>query len=590
MNTLRNTTNSTVIASALSNYINVVSNSNASLNSTYTLSIQQIDSYLAGISNANVTVNTTNSILVAQQPDQGNGIIVLGASFTRGIGGQVVNSNNADQTLSANLSVAAVLSNSSLVGVKSLNMLIINKPSAFEKVDNVTNKTLASSIVVASLVTTDSTPRRLNISLFFQVLAEYRPNVSAQFFCSFFDNQGLQWNESGCTAPQYNAALMRYECTCDHLTSFALIWLPQSATTNSTSSNTLDAQDIASLVFQSLSILCFLIILLHATVVRFTDPSARLSTYQLLPLISTASTSVLFVFYIALGMTVFTRKPDSAETRCFTSASVLMFFVYFFLIFMFCVKTSVGYFNYLRFVLLFPEPSARRLGLMLLISFFISITWVSFAAGFNSNSSFDITQLYQRKLCWFTRNVIHYFLTIPVCLFLLLSIVMLILVARRIIRHVRAATTPHQSYERLKRCVIVLLSSCVTQGVGWLLGPLISLVNPTAGNVLGWFFIILNGLEGLWSIILYLIIRTKHIDEPKRVKAFKEMEKARISVPDKNKKTTDENTDAESRARRTTSDRDYEMAEEERSTLFTDLRDVRSTKWPGIDLIETTVF
>jgi hypothetical protein len=313
VNTLRNTTNSTVIASALSNYINVVSNSNASLNSTYTLSIQQIDSYLTNISNVNVTVNTANSILVAQQPNQGNGLIVLGASFTRGVGGQIVNNNNEDQTLSTNLSTAAVISNTSLVGIKSLNMLIINKPTAFEKVDNVSNKTLASSIVVASLVATDSTPRSLNISLFFRVLAEYQPNVSAQYLCSFYDNQALQWNQSGCSAPPYNPALVRYECSCNHLTSFALIWLPQSAATNSTSNSTstLDAQDIASLVFQSLSILCFLIILVHASIVRFTDPSTHLSNYQLLPLISAASTSVLFVFYIALGMTVYTRQPDA---------------------------------------------------------------------------------------------------------------------------------------------------------------------------------------------------------------------------------------------------------------------------------------
>jgi hypothetical protein len=357
--------------------------------------------------------------------------------------------------------------------------------------------------------------------------------------------------------------------------------------TNS-SSTTLNAQDIASLVFQSLSIACFLAILVHASVVRFSKSSAHISTYQLLPLISMASTMVLFVFYIALGMTVYTRKPDPAEKRCFTSASVLMFFFYFFLIFMFCVKTSVGYFNYLRFVLLFPEPSFRKLLRLLIISFFISCICVSFAAGFNSNASFDITQLYQRKLCWFSRNVIHYFLTIPVCLFLLLSIIMLIFVARRIIKHVRAATTPHQSYERMKRCVLTLLSSCITQGVGWLFGPLISLVNPSAGEVLGWFFVIFNGLEGLWSIILYLIIRTKHMDESKRTTAAKETEKAKISSPDKYRKTSTDRMDDENRATTRESDRDNEVAEDEISTGFRDLYEMRTIDYPDDEMIQTT--
>ena len=84
----------------------------------------------------------------------------------------------------------------------------------------------------------------------------------------------------------------------------------------------------------------------------------------------------------------------------------------YFLISMFCIKTSVSYFNYLRFINLFPEPSYWKLFILLTISFFISITWTSFAAGFNSNTSFNIIELRGNKLCWFTRDVIYYFMTI----------------------------------------------------------------------------------------------------------------------------------------------------------------------------------
>jgi hypothetical protein len=101
-----------------------------------------------------------------------------------------------------------------------------------------------------------------------------------------------------------------------------------------------------------------------------------------------------------------------------------------------------------------------------------------------------------------------------------------ILVGIRIINHVRNATSPHQSYERMKRCVIILLSSCITQGIGWLFGPFISFINPSAGNILGWVFIIFNGLEGLWAIILYIIIRLQQMDEQKRVIALKDLTKS----------------------------------------------------------------
>ena len=450
----------------------------------------------------------------------------MGASFTRGIGGEVVDSSNIDKVTNSNISVAAIVSNQSLTDVTSLNMLIINKPSSFINVDNSSNKKLASPIIMAT-VRRNNSLSPMNISLYFRIIRAYRPNVSATYLCSFYDPNTLKWNESGCTVPQYIQQFDRYECSCNHLTSFALIWLPQSSTN---SSRTLDAQDIASLVFQSISIISFLAVIIHAIYIRIREPIMSLNAYNLLPLISCASTTILFIFYIALGMTAYTKTSSTDETNCFLSSSILMFFVYFLLIFMFCVKTSVGYFNYLRFVCLFPQPSARKLFIMLLISFFISITCVAFAIGFNSNSSFQITQLIPYKLCWFTHDVLYYFLTIPVCLFILINIITIILVAIHIIKHVRNATSSDQLYKRMRQCVLVLLSSSITQGIGWLVGPFISLISPTAGNVLGWFFIIFNGLEGLWSIILYIIIRLQHMDEYKYVRAARELKKSKEST------------------------------------------------------------
>jgi hypothetical protein len=463
---------------------------------------------------------------MAQQPNQGNNVIVLGASFTPGIGGEVINNTNQDRVISSPLSAAAIISNESLTDVTSLNMLIIDDPTAYENIDNSSNKTLASSIIVIATQRNSSMLTPINVFLYFQVLSQFQPNSThVDYYCSFYDTSNLRWNESGCTKPVYNKTYTRYECSCTHLTSFALLWLP-----NVPNTRNLDAQDIASLVFQSISIVCFLLIIIHAIVIRLRNPLMSLRAYDLLPLISCASTTILFIFYIALGMTAYTKTSSEDQKQCFLSSSVLMFFVYFFLIFMFCVKTSVGYFNYLRFVHLFPQPSHRKLFIMLIISFFISIIWVAFAAGFNSNPSFQITQLIPYKLCWFTRDVIYYFLTIPVCLFILINIILFILVAVRIINHVQNATSPHQSYERMKRCVIVLLSSCLTQGIGWLFGPLITIVQPEAAKVLGWFFIVFNGLEGLWAIILYIIIRSQHMDEQKRVIAYKELTKS-TSLP-----------------------------------------------------------
>ncbi|CAF3371911.1 unnamed protein product [Rotaria socialis] len=513
-----------------------------------TVSISIIEDSLSKLNNISITLRSDTSFLIAQPLNHSSNDILLGARFQRGLGGLSVTNSTVDPSLNSNTSVAAVIAEQSLLDVKSLQMFIIDKPTMYENVDKKTNKSLASSVVMGSVQRVSSESSSMNISLYFKISPEYQPNVSAMYLCSFYDISNSRWNETGCTNPLFNAAFDRYECSCNHLTSFALIWLPQSQI--GSYGRTMRAADIASLVFQSVSIVCFLIVIIHSVAIRAMNPLLKFQTNNLLPLISSASTTILFIFYIALGMTVYTQTPSEKETKCFLSSSVLMFFVYFFLIFMFCTKTSIGYFNYLRFVYLFPEPKLRQLYSLLIISFLVSITWVSFAAGFNANASFSITQLYPYQLCWFTHDVIYYFMTIPVCLFLLLNIFTIIFVSKHIIAHARNATTRHQSYERMKQCVLILLSSCVTQGIGWLFGPFISFVSPTGGDVLEWFFIIFNGLEGVWSIILYIIIQLQGMEEQKRVTAIVELTKTSSIGVSKGEKSSSKNARRKDNAER----------------------------------------
>ena len=525
-------------------------------------------------------MSSNSSYIISQPVNLNSPTFVVGAAFQSNGGPSLVTDNNQSAPVDESVSIAALIDPTTMIGVSTVNMGIIYKPTMYQYIDNSSdNKTLASSIIIPG-VQPNSLSSGIKVALYFQVLPEYAPTVNATYLCSFYDEINLRWNESGCGSPVYNSVYNRYECNCSHLTSFALIWLPQ--TILGTYGQSLRPADIASLVFQSVSIVCFLAIIIHALAIRIFNPLMHLQANDLLPLISCASTTILFIFYIALGMTVYTQTSSSNQTQCFLSSSVLMFFVYFFLIFMFCAKTSVGYFNYLRFVYLFPQPSFRRLNILLIISFFLSIGWVSFAAGFNSNSSFSITQLYPYRLCWFTRNVLYYFLTIPVCIFLLLNFILIIFVAKHIITHARNATSPHQSYERMKRCVLVLLSSCVTQGIGWLFGPFISFVSPTGADVLEWIFIVLNGLEGLWSILLYIIIRSQRIDEQKRVTAAVEITRSSSISANKYR----DQSKREERRRRRSSARTGEIEVVQRNVrrepgpVFSDIGRSGTVNWP----------
>lgn len=403
-----------------------------------------------------------------------------------------------------------------------MRVLILDDPQGYRNLNLSVDQYLVSSVIIASVTKKDS-QLSIDVSLYFQILNYTNLTKDGDYACAFLDTKTYKWSQSGCTPAVYNETYKRYECTCNHLTTFALIWLPK----NIPVTKNLTAQDTASLVFLSLSIIAFILVIIHAVIIRLQNPVFHFKPVDLLPLISSASTTLLFIFFIALSMTMYTG------TSCCTSASVLMFFVYFFLIFMFCVKTSVGFFNYLRFVYLFPEPSFRKLYILLLASFLISIGWTSLAAALNANQSFNVTQAYGNKLYWFSRDSIFYFMSIPVAIFLLLNIVVLILVAKRIIEHVRRATSQYGLYERRKRCVLVLLSSCVTQGIGWLFGPFISMVSsPGAADVLGWFFVIFNGLEGVWTFLLYMIIRSQRLEDSRQISARREHADRTISISD----------------------------------------------------------
>jgi hypothetical protein len=469
-------------------------------------------------------------MFIMSRPTKYSNDIIVGSALKIGMNSEPITSTTKSVVINSNVSAAVIISDYSLDTIDVINVFILGDPTAYQKLPLSKNKFLVSSMIVVDVRGKENQSLTINITLYFQVLNNTNSHKRGKYLCSYLDTDTdtAEWNESGCTEPQYIEEFGRYECNCSHLTSFGLIWLI----------DTQPDQDIASLIFLSLSILCFIAVIVHSITIRLVNPLASLRPRDLLPLLSSASTTLLFIFYIALGMTVYTRTTSESGTKCFLSSSVLMFFVYFFLIFMFCAKTSVGYFNYLRFVYLFPEPSNRKLFVSLIISFFIAITWTSFAAGFNSNPSYNITQFYPYELCWFTRDVIHYFLTIPVCIFLLLNLLTIIFVAKHIINHVRRATSPHQSYERMKRCVLVLLSSCATQGIGWLFGLFTLFGDSTApsSKVLGWFFVIFNGLEGVWSILLYIIIRSQLLEEARRVNESKEHIKKTSSVTVENKK------------------------------------------------------
>ncbi|CAF4397951.1 unnamed protein product, partial [Rotaria sp. Silwood2] len=521
------------LAYYLATYTEAIARQNFSSNLTEHLSPEEIDEKV-GCLNDTASVVRNTSFLISTPLKKGEDAVIGAWLLTEHGGGNITHST-VDERLKNNFSAAAVIQVDSLIDATYLKLFLIGIPKDYLNVSTSMNGVLVSSVIVASLSNTTHTSGRMNISLYFQNQTTKVKNISEDnFLCVYYDNKTRSWNDTGCTKPKYNSNFARYECNCNHLTSFALLWLSPSSLDSK-----LSAEDIASLVFQSISIVCFLALIIHSIVTSVINPNMKLRAMNLLPVISSGSTTLLFIFFIALVLTVHTKPQLPAEQKCFTSATILMFFTYFFLIFMFCTKASIGYFNYIHFVRLFPPPSFNKLYSLLIISFIFSIILVVFAAGFYSNSSFHIISLHANKICWFEKNAIYYFLTIPACIFLLFNISVFILVTKRIVDHVRHATSRHHSYQRMKECVLLLTFSSISQGIGWLIGPFLLVFGSEIGNILSWIFIICNGLEGFWSILLYIKIREKYMSELKHEIAVIDLSKKKRLFIKKHKNIND---------------------------------------------------
>lgn len=483
-----------------------------------------------------------------------SGTTVIGLSFREMIGGDIVDTGNRLSVLGSNITTAIVVSVDSLHKARSFNMLIINDPTPFEKVDSTSNRTIASSIAIATINRINASDNAADVALYFQVVKAPTSSIAVTYVCAFYDSKSSQWNESGCTPPVYNARLDRYECNCKHLTSFALVWLPQVGSSGSIQQAVLDNQDKASIAFQIISICCFIGVVVHAITTKFANPDLYITLRLFLPVISCAVTMILFIFWIAMGLTVYSRfspsssptgnPPDQQKGRqenflgmnsleskldsragssigntaisnvpCLSNEYALMFISYFLIMFMFAVKTSIGYYNYLNYFKCYPPPPLWSLAITLSISFLTGILLMSIAAGLNSNPSNRIAEVYLGKICWFNRNSIHYFLTIPICLCLVINIFVVVRIMQRRIKILLEARSDKEALERLHRSSIIILTSCCVQGLGWLFGPMIFIASQAAAEGLGWLFIIFNALEGIWVVILYVLARKSHMDE-----------------------------------------------------------------------------
>lgn len=207
--------NSTVLAETLSSYINSVSSTNVN----YALDFDKVDE-IVGKLNGTFYTNTTQSFIMAEQVDRTQNLTALGVSFTQGVGGSILRPTATLNTSS--IILGAVVTDRSLADITSLNMLVIADPLEYEKIGDSNTRTLASSVIVVTAERSSPSSPPINVSLYFQPLNKYKPTYVVNASCSYYNQATHKWDNTRCSVPYNNSN--RYECICNHLSTYALIW------------------------------------------------------------------------------------------------------------------------------------------------------------------------------------------------------------------------------------------------------------------------------------------------------------------------------------------------------------------------------
>jgi hypothetical protein len=273
-----------------------------------------------------------------------------------------------------------------------------------------------------------------------------------------------------------------------------------------------NAGDYISIVIQFVSIFSFLYIIGHSVVSKFIEPTA-IRFQAMIPLFSIVSSCLFLIFYLSLQFYVHFTDIDRSTVTCSTAeqginmcniiSQTLMYIAYYFIIFNFTFKVSVGYFSYIRLNCSVERPLLEwsLFRALLAISFCTAGLFLILLIGSNY-AYLPFTQLTPYQICWFIPQVIHFYLTVPVGLSVAISGLIFLRFCYIIFRH---RTRLGAQSGLLPRICLIVLISCITQSIPWLLGPLVAV-----SNIFTWLFTISNALEALWSLLLYrFILRLK---------------------------------------------------------------------------------
>lgn len=352
-----------------------------------------------------------------------------------------------------------------------------------------------SIIIVSPIVGVhipNNAPRLINMSFIDM------KRSSGKYSCVFWHFN--QWNDTGCSYFM-DSQLNRHFCSCNHTTSFALIFIPHKTTSFST---------VPSIFVAVLSIICFLLSII-LSISRRTKSFRHLSIINIFSLFNSIMLFAFLATVLIRGYKSSTPK-SKIQTNCSIVSQNLVITTYFYLILTFASKTLLGIYYFLTifvdFIFVeFTILSKKSLfGSLLLVILIAIIPTIVVKVMIHKQTNLFIQY---EGICWFDSSFVFQFISIPILIFLGFNLLIIFGVTIRLIQFFIGRTALQRKDKRMIVSIMIWITLCISLGIAWIFGPFLNFIIQhklqTSSIIIELVFSFFIGLEGLWVLIVNIV-------------------------------------------------------------------------------------
>lgn len=358
-------------------------------------------------------------------------------------------------------------------------------PIVFFRLAQITNRDIIIIEPIVGLHFPKTIPYSINLS-FTDI-----ERSNGDYSCVFWDTN--QWNPNGCKH-SFNSKVNRHFCSCNHTTSFALIFIPH---------KTIDKTYIPSITIAFVSIVCFCISII-LSISRQTTYFRHLSVLNIFTLFNSMVLFLLFGVILIQGY----QSSRKFHGNCSMSQKNLVVTTYFFLLLTFASKTLLGICYFLTIIFHFIFIQCASMSTHWFYSGIGFVVTIAFVPTIILRQSMNLFQSYQ-GICWLSSFIVFRFISIPILIFIGTNSLIIGIITVRLLKFVFQRKTMKIIERRLMISTMIWLSLCITLGLAWIFGPFLDLLvvdkDQTSSIVQLWIFAIFFGLEGLWVLIVNII-------------------------------------------------------------------------------------